>query len=316
MKKKAKSSTLGHPRRPRASRSGHLPVELGRGTEDDFNLLLERLGFRVLRKRTDSPGIDFVAEFTGSPAFPPELGYRRVMLQRPIFAADGKCAFSVKRGGILQSDVTELLRKTKMANRSHDTVMRSITSAVIVTNQFMTESEIDGFAAKGVFCWDIKRLCFYAAKSRIALQLSDSGPVKEIRLPDQYKSSFLQTPAQQIDRATLLVNVSLFVDDHAAHLGHDHVGKLLEQIYPLGIKGIAESTNYQVQVQVSMHVLGRVERDLALNAYVSVGANRELHPDVTFAAPPTFEIYQYASAPWAPIVRLPFAISIFHASTM
>jgi hypothetical protein len=277
---------------------------LGRGAEDDFNVLLEHLGFRILRKRTDFPAIDFVADFTGSPNLPSEMGYRRIILSRPIFAADGICAFSVKRGAILQNDITELQRKVREATRSQDNVMRSITTSIVVTNQFMTENELETNFKKGVYCWDIRRLCFYAAKSRTALRFSDNGPVTEVRLPVDYKASFLKTPAQLLDRTTLLVNVSMFVDDHAAHLGYDHVRRLLEHVYPLGIRTIAESTGYQVQVQVSLHVLGRVDRDLALNAYVNTGADKS-HPDVTFAAPPTFEIYQYASAPWAPIVRLP-----------
>lgn len=280
-------------------------MELGRGTEDDFNLLLERLGFRILRKRTDFPGIDLVADFVGKPNLPPEAGYRRIFLQRPIFATDGVCAFSVKRGSISQNDITELQNKVKKARKSRDPVMESIESSVIVTNQFMTEGDVEDILSKRVYCWDIKRLCFYAAKSRTALRLSDYGPVTEIQLPEDCKASFLKTPARLLDRTTLILNVSLFVDDHAAHLGYDHVRNLLQQVYILGVRPIAESTKYQVQVQVSLHVLGRIDRDLAVNAYVDTGGDTRAHPDTTFATAQMFETYQYSSAPWAPIIRLP-----------
>ena len=47
--------------------NGHYPPEVSRAMEDDFAELLEKLGYRVRRKRDASSGLDIIAEFIGTP---------------------------------------------------------------------------------------------------------------------------------------------------------------------------------------------------------------------------------------------------------
>ena len=166
--------------------AGHFPPELGRIMEDEFAALLEKLGYRVLRKRDPKSGLDIIAQFNGEPIPKPK---NRCMLIQPLFSPEGITAFSLKRGNFVESDIIELLEKTKkVAGTSDDETLRELTGQVMVTNYSKTEHEVDKLLSRSVYCWDIRRLIFYSAKARVGRDLATRGPVgkskqKKISMP-------------------------------------------------------------------------------------------------------------------------------------
>src|SRR3972149_9098745 len=156
---------------------GHFIVEVGRGMEDAFSFLIERLGFRIDRKREQRTGLDIIAHFDGAPL--PKLP-RECSLLRPYFTPEGTIVISVKRGDISDSDVDELLRDEKKGLETDDKFYQSVQGAVIITNHTKTEGELDSMLTKkNVFCWDGRRLIFYAAKARYSQELAERGRIVE-----------------------------------------------------------------------------------------------------------------------------------------
>jgi hypothetical protein len=280
--------------------AGHFYPEVGRAMEDDFADLLDRLGYSVLRKRDVKLNIDIVANFGGKPvkpSFPNEC-----ILLKPPFAPQGVTAFSLKRGDFTETDVKELIDKTKKAKGTDDETLRSITGAVIVTNYTKTEGELDKLVSKGVHCWDGRRLIFYAAKARTVSELAFKGPVREVAIESFSNSTYI------IQKETLpgaiLTNIAVFIDDHNQKLmvGYEHVKNVLSYIYDHSLKPIVESSQLDVQAVVKIHVLGIAETELVGKAYNEYAQNTPTHPQVTFSAEP--KVFQYGSAPWTAVIQL------------
>jgi hypothetical protein len=150
--------------------AGHLAPEIGRAMEDEFAVLIERLGYRVLRKRDVKSSIDIIANFHGEPIYPKPTN--RCHLLKPLFAPQGTTAFSLKRGDFSKSDVEELLRNKEKARKLDDKVLNALEGTVMVTNYTKTESELDSLLSENVYCWEGRRLIFYAAKARSAFDLA------------------------------------------------------------------------------------------------------------------------------------------------
>jgi hypothetical protein len=278
--------------------SGHLPPEIGRAMENSFVSLLYRLGYTVDRERDVESGLDAIARFYGEPLNPRTSYSCKLLL--PSFAPKGLTAFSLKRGGIVNSDIAELVSKVQAAKTSKDKLLSSLESMIIATNFFKTESEIDDILTKDVHCWDGRRLIFYSAKARTAQELGQRGPVEEVAIEGLSKGSYLiETETSAESKNVIIANVAIFVDDHTKELiiSSDHAKKILEYVYVKSLKGIVEYAHLDIQVPLEIHVLGIADEKLVRNAYSEYAVDKSLHPSVFFSAEPM--IFQYGAAPWA-----------------
>ena len=280
--------------------AGHFYPEVGRGMEDDFADLLDRLGYSVLRKRDVKLNIDIVANFDGKPVKPSLPNY--CMLLKPPFAPQGVTAFSLKRGDFKEDDVAELIDKMEKAKHSNDNTLKLITGGVIVTNYTKTEPELEKTKSKGIYCWDGRRLIFYAAKARTVSELWLKGPVKEVAAESLSNSTYIIQ--EETLPGAILTNIDIFIDDHDQKLmvTYEHTKNLLSNIYNQSLKPIVEITQLDVQAIVKMHVLGIAETELIGKAYNEYAQDTRAHPKVTFSAGP--RVLQYASAPWTAVIQL------------
>jgi hypothetical protein len=280
--------------------AGHYYPEVGRAMEDDFADLLDRLGYSVLRKRDLRLNLDIIATFDGRPVKPSFSN--ECILLKPPFAPQGVTAFSLKRGDFTDPDIDELIDKAKKAKTTDDDTLKSVTGAVIVTNYTKTEGELDKLLSKGVYCWDGRRLIFYAAKARTVAELWSRGPVKEAAVEGSTNCTYL-VEKETLPRA-LLTNIAVFIDDHNQKLmiAFEQAKSILSNIYHRSIKPIVESSQMDVQAVVKIHVLGIAEAELIGKAYNEYAQDLQLHPQVTFSAGP--KVFQYASAPWTAVIQL------------
>lgn len=281
--------------------SGHFPPEVGRAMEDEFAVLIERLGYRVLRKRDVKSGLDIIAKFDGRPINPKPLN--PCDLIRPLFAPEGITAFSLKRGDFRKSDVDELLEKAKKVKSfSDDKVLRSIRGKVMVTNYSKSEVELNKLLSKNVYCWDMRRLIFYSAKARSSFDLAEKGPVEEVLVRGAIKASYLMETETGTD--AILTNVIILVDDHDPNLviGYDHIKNILVYIYKKSLKPIVKSTRLDVQSLFKFHILGVADKGTVENAYLDYAKEESYHPQVVFSAMPI--IFQYGAAPWTTLLKL------------
>jgi hypothetical protein len=281
--------------------AGHFYPEVGRAMEDEFADLLDRLGYSVLRKRDIKSGLDIIANFVGEPAKPKFSN--KCILRKPSFAPKNTTAFSLKREDFTEADVSELVEKTQKAKNSDDEVLKSIEGAIIVTNYTKTEDELDKLLSKSVYCWDGRRLIFYAAKARTISDLAFKGPVEEVVIESFGNATYI-IQKETLPRA-ILTNVAVFIDDHNKKLmvSYDHIKNILTYVYDHSFKKIVESTQLDVQALFKIHVLGIAEKALVEKAYIDYAVKEEsAHPQVVFSAVPT--IFQYGSAPWTALLQL------------
>lgn len=286
------------------SLSGHFPPEVGRAMEDEFAILLERLGYRVHRKRDPKSGLDIIAEFHGEPINPQPPNVCKLL--QPLFAPEGMTAFSLKRGNFRESDIEELLTKTEKARECRDDeVLRSIKGSVMVTNYTKTEDELDRLLSRNVYCWDSRRLIFYAAKARTCYDLASKGPVKEICIEEQaIKASYLRETGEKIGSGAIGVNLVVLIDDHNKNLlvSYDHIQTILKYIHEKSLKPIVQSTELDVQALFKIHVLGVADKELVESSYINFAREKELHPRVVLTAKPI--VFQYGAAPWTALLKL------------
>ena len=280
---------------------GHFAQEVGNAMEEEFTSLVEGLGYQVKRKRNPRPGIDLIADFTGKPI--PETP-KVDILQRPLFSPDGVTAFSIKRGDFKPKDVADLLEDIVEAKSSNDNLLKSIVGGVIVTNHTKTEGEIDKLLQEGVYCWDIRRLIFYAMKARIVREHSKTRPLRENLLPKKFKGSYLLETNGVLEGTTLSVYIVIFIEDHHVMLAHDHITDILTHIYEDSLDPIVRATNFNVSVTAMIHVLGLANPHTAKRAYTDYAGSQSKHPRVSFSAASPFLIFQYGAAPWTPVLRL------------
>lgn len=277
---------------------GHFAPEVGRAMEDEFGVLLERLGYRIERKRDEKSGLDFIAHFNGEPINPTPP--HECTLLRPSFSPDSSIAFSLKRGDFTEGDVEELLEKVRTAENFNEEIYRSIRGASIVTNYTKTEAQLDSLLARNVYCWDVRRLIFYAAKARSVSDLAFKGPLIEKLVDGLNRTSYLiQT---QTGTGAMLANVVLLIDDHdkTFTMGHDHVESMLEIVYEKSLKPMVDANRLDVQVSFKFHILGIADKTVVENAYFDYARKVSDHPKVIFSGPPL--IFQYGAAPWAALL--------------
>lgn len=266
--------------------------------EDEFAVLIERLGYRVDRKRDDKSGLDIIAYFHGEPINSKPL--YECNLLRPSFAPEGRTAFSLKRGDFSEEDVNELLKKVEDARCLDGEIYRSVKGASIVTNYTKTESQLDSLFAKNVYCWDGRRLIFYAAKARSVLELASRGPLVEEAIAGPVKASYLRQT--QTGTGAILANIVILVDDHSKSftMGHGDVQHMLKYVYEKSLKPMADETRLDIQVAFKFHILGMADKAVVENAYIDYARREEDHPKVVFSQP--FAMFQYGAAPWATLL--------------
>jgi len=275
--------------------SGHYPPETGRAMEDSFADLLERIGYRVQRKRDVESGLDIVATFKGEPINPKPSGLCKLL--RPSFSPSGTTAFSLKKGDFTPKDVSELVEKFHKARKSESDPLKTLEGMVMVTNYTRTEADIDHLLSEHVYCWEGRRLTFYSAKARAVQNLGLAGPTQEILVEGVPSSSYLiQTESS---KSAIVVNIAIFVDTHDKNLvvSSDHTDRLLKFIYGKSLKPIVDSTQLVVNVLSEIHVLGLADETLVSTAYNQYAEEFSCHPTVFFLEKPM--VFQYGSAPWA-----------------
>jgi len=275
--------------------AGHYPPEISRAMEDSFADLLERIGYRVLRKRDVESGLDIIATFNGEPINPRPVGLCKLL--RPFFSPTGTTAFSLKRGNFIPRDVSELVEKFQRAKNSLSEPLSSLEGMVIVTNYTRTEADIDELLSEHIYCWEGRRLAFYSAKVRAIQNLALGGPTREIPIDAMPSSSYLiQTESS---KSAIAVNVAIFVDVHDKNLvvSSDHTDTMLKFVYEKSLKPIVDSTQLVVNVMSEMHVLGLADSNLIGNSFNKYAAEFSSHPKVFFLEKPM--VFQYGSAPWA-----------------
>jgi len=187
---------------------------LGDSAEGDFYILAKTLGYKILRSRNPSPGIDFVAEFSGK-------AIENSTLLRPSFSPDGITAFSVKSGDAKAGDVAELADYVHRSQGSPDELLKKMKGGVIVIGTMKTRGQIDDMSSQGIFCWDIRRLLFYSVKVRTVARLAETGPVIEHPLKG-LDGGFVIAPMEKISNSILKVEATAFVDDHNIIIQGDH----------------------------------------------------------------------------------------------
>jgi hypothetical protein len=243
-------------------------------------------------------GLDVVAKFYGEP-IDPKPPYPCNLLS-PFFSPGGFIAFSLKRSYFAKTDVDELIAKVNEAKKLKDPVLSSIEGMVIASNSLLKETDIEALLSQGVYCWDGRRLIFYSAKVQTIQNLASSGPVTEFSIGKLNRTScIIEIQTSEKLKNILLANVAVFIDDHSKDLtiGGQHVEKILRWIYEKSLKQIVEPTKFDLQVSLSIHVLGIANETVVRNSYKKYAMEQSSHPKVFF--PAELVIFQYGAAPWA-----------------
>ena len=274
---------------------GHFTQILGDSAEDDFYALARAIGYGIIRCRNPIPGIDFVADFSGTTI-------ENCVLLRPAHSPDGLTAFSVKSGDLSSSDVTELLDYIRKCQASDDQLLRQMKGGVLVVGTTKTQHQVNELLSQGLFCWDVKRLIFYSVKAKIVARLSETGRVIEYPLGSGITGGFVLAP-QGVSRSLIEAEVHAFVDDHNMVVQGDHLTTILDQVYAIGLRPIIQAMRYDVRMQMSLHALGPIQRKVVDEAYSNYYASGG-HPGLMAPAVQGLEIQSYATAPWTAVFRV------------
>ena len=274
---------------------GHFSQILGDSAEEDFYALARAIGYGIIRQRNPSPGIDFVAEFTGTTV-------ENCSLLRPPYSPDGLTAFSVKSGDSSSRDVTELINYVSNCRTSGDPVLRQIAGGVLVVGAMKTHDQINQLSTQGISCWDMRRLIFYSIKAKTVARLADTGRVVEHPLLNGIKGGFVQAAQTIPSNSVFRVEVHLFVDDHNLVIQGDHLTNMLDQVYSSGLRPIIQATQYDIELRLSLHAMGPIQRVIVNQAYRDYSGRNQ--PGLILPADPKFMMQSYATAPWTSIFRV------------
>jgi hypothetical protein len=274
---------------------GHFSQILGDSAEEDFYALARAIGYGIIRQRNPSPGIDFVAEFTGTTV-------ENCILLRPPHSPNGPTAFSVKSGDATSADVRELIDYVADCQRSRDPLLRQIAGGVLVVGAMKTKDQINHLSDQGVACWDMRRLIFYSIKAKTVARLADTGRVVEHPLLNGIKGGFVQAPQSMPSNSVFAVEVHLFVDDHDLVIQADHLTNMLDQVYNDGLRPIIQATRYDIELRLSLHAMGPIQRVIVNQAYRDYSSRNR--PGLILPSDPEFVMQSYATSPWASIFRV------------
>jgi hypothetical protein len=273
---------------------GHEAQILGDVMEDACCNLLVGLGYSIVDRRYPKPSIDIIADFVK-----PRSG-SDVILQRPWFSPEGRTAFSAKEGRATRRDVTEMKKTFRQARRSHNQRLRKIKGCVLATNEPRTKGQIESLRRRDkIYCWDFRRLAFYAAKVRSRNFLCRAGRLIEYPLPTLIGSTCL-FHSESADENVLPVRCVIFVDDHSCFFGRDEIRILLSDLNKAVLKPILRTTTFKsVRAIVSLHVLGTIDVEVARDAFSQYVGDEQSHPQVDFSLSTPLRVYSYAAAPWS-----------------
>ena len=272
---------------------GHFSQILGDSAEEDFYALALAIGYGVLRRRNLSPGIDFIAEFRGTP-------FENSTVLRPHFSPAGPTAFSVKAGDASSADAQQLRSYVSQARDSQDSILRGLIGGVLVAGTLKTVEQINSMRAQGIHCWDIRRLMFYSVKAKKVATLSELGPVIEHPLTGNLRGGFIfGTPGvspSQIDAVA-----DAFVDDHTHAIQGDDITSILSTIETTAAMPIVRAMHRRVKVKLSVHTVGLVQRTVIEEEYEQY--RRQASSSFLLAPSAELEVQSYATGPWTAIFR-------------
>lgn len=279
--------------------TGHFPAEIGRTMEDSFTDLLFRLGYVIVVNRDQRTSLDIIANFYGTPIKPKPL-YPATLLP-PFFAPKGLTAFSLKRSQFVQKDVNDLIKGVEKAKQLIDNAY-AIEGMVIASNFSQKEKDIDMLLDQNIYCWDGRRLIFYSAKVNAIQKLSSLGPTTETAVEGINNAScLLEIETSENIKNSLVANVVVFIDDHDRELtiGSQYIEKILDHIRKQ--LELAEGINFDIQVFLTLHVLGIANDVIAENAYKKCVSEIPKTSKVFF--PAEYTMFQYGAAPWSILLK-------------
>jgi hypothetical protein len=179
-----------------------------------------------------------------------------------------------------------------------------VAGGVLVAGTNRTQGQLNELLSRGVYCWDFKRLIFYSVKAKTVDLLSQTGSVTEYPLGVGVKGGFVLAPFSMIGSIVEVVT-HIFVDDHDLVVQGDHVKAFLDQIVQSGLTPIINSMHRDVNVRVSLHAMGLIERQVADDAFREFSAaTAEGNSRIHFPAGREFEMQSYATGPWTAIFRM------------
>jgi len=288
--------------------AGHLGPLIGDTAEKDVKRLLELLGYSIIKENVIHPNIDKIVKFIGEPK--PKSKYP-CLLKKPIFSPSEEdiIAVSIKKGNFSDSDITNLLENIEDAKRSEkDITLQNIKSGILISNYTKSPSEIDRYLDRGIYCWDLCRLLFYASKASKAKKLSNMAPVREYNIDLNIKSSYLRLWNLSTAHENILpVKFLLFIDEHDSDFIYsaDHHSELMEYLYCREIKTMMEERDISVEAQFEVHVLGKANPDLVTKAHIDFSRKYLRSKDEEIGALFTADIpiFQYSISPWSVLIN-------------
>lgn len=263
--------------------------------EDEFVRLLGKLGYRIVKRQHGRPSIDVISDFPKKPLD----GSQGPPLRPPWFAPAGRTAFSVKEGSVRAKHVEELRKSCSLARRSRNPLLKKISGGVLVTNEVLPLAKIDKIRRAGVYCWDMRRLLFYSAKSRVVDTVGERG-------------GLIEYPLRLFEEASCLLRVSgtsgsrldcdVFLDDHRCDLSAEDVLDLLREAHRIALAPVAQNLPSPITATMSLHVLGTVDPDLARLSYDGFCRDTTSHQRIDFPNASHFRVYQYGPAAWSSLL--------------
>jgi len=282
--------------------AGHLAPVIGSIAEKNVKILLELLGYGIIRENVIQPNIDKIINFLGEPIpIPPNP----CKLEQPIYSPDGYIAVSIKKGDFSDGDVTSLINDIAEAqNHETDHILQKVEGGLILSNALKLPSEINNYRERGIFCWDISRLFFYSAKAKNSQELSKIAPVKETIMDEGKQISYLRQWNISYElKNTIVGKFILFIDNHESEFIYstDHNNEILDYIYKVEINPFIEDRDLSVYSYFEIHVLGKANEDLVKTSYINFARehakNNPKEIGVTYSA--ELPIYHYSVSPWA-----------------
>ena len=261
--------------------------------ESDVEALLVNLGYTVRKRRNEAPPFDFICDFTRNP---PD-GTRGPSLQPPWFSPAGRVGFSVKEGIFRKKDAKHLKRDCSKARRSSNKLLNQISGGVLICNDIMLPSKLDEVLNQGIYCWDLRRLFFYAAKAHIVTSAAEPGHSIEYRFTLNEGGSCLLRSA-----GGLTLKAHIFYDVHDCNLGSNDVNDLLREANRVALVPARRAVPLPQSAVVSLHVLGIVDPILARDAYNNFRNDPSTHAGIIMPEASAFKVYQYRASPWSSMI--------------
>jgi len=175
---------------------------------------------------------------------------------RSVYSPEGRVLVECKLGEVESADIEEAKNKLECLNRSAE--YEDVSGIIVATNS-KHEAEIED----NVFCWDEKKLFFYASKvfHLATLQKNASRIVKEQRLEHYFYTSFITN--YEIGSRTAILRVTVFHEDEERPLNNSIITEISRKI---GEKYLEMRDMFpDAQVQIDAHSLSGFTEDIRVN---------------------------------------------------